>query len=160
MDDPALANLLAAVAESLARRTAANDEDLAPTAVAALMALAGVDNLTVGDIARRVGLTHSAAVRLVDRLEKQWFVRRLRRVSREVRVEVTARGRRRALGMQQARLAAAGSLVGLVDPQARSVLAGQLAAMMAALRADDATADTACRMCRPEGCACGLGPPA
>lgn len=86
---------LVAAAYALVDLTQADADGLSSTSIAALNAIRTHDSLSIGDIAGIVGLTHSATVRLIDRLEKDWLVRRGRRKGREVMVETTARGNRR-----------------------------------------------------------------
>lgn len=157
MDDVPLHNKLAALALAVTDATLEKTEDLAPTAVAALISIRDRELLSIGDIARIVGLTHSAAVRLVDRLEKDWLVRRQRRVGREVMVEITARGRRRAQQLQETRLAAVASFIDVLDPEEQAQL-DALIAKVIAKRSGGADFDESqfCRMCRRQACDCGL----
>ena len=156
MDDTPLTNKIAALALAITDSALAKSEDLAPTAVAALISIRDTEPLSIGDIAGIVGLTHSAAVRLVDRLEKDWLVRRQRRVGREVMVEITARGKRRAQQLQEHRAAAtAALLVGLTDAEVRAL--EQVIDRIIALRAADGMpVPQFCRMCRRGHCDCGL----
>jgi len=94
MQDTDIHDLVAA-AHALVDLTQAGAEGLSSTSIAALNAIRTHESLSIGDIAGIVGLTHSATVRLIDRLEKDWLVRRGRRKGREVMVETTARGNRR-----------------------------------------------------------------
>lgn len=152
MPDPTLANRLAALATALDDAVHAETEDLSPSAVAALQTIRQDGPLAIQDVARTIGLTHSATVRLVDRLEKDWLVRRLSRKGREVRVEATARGRRRASQFQERRLSIAGGLVDALDPEERAVLAGLVDKLLAASVADAEGAVRTCRSCEREGC--------
>lgn len=112
----AAANKLAALALSLNETMLTDSDELSSSAVIALLATAEAGELPIRAIADVVGLTHSAAVRLVDRLEKDLLVRRKRRVSREVLVEVTARGRSKARALADSRLACASNFIsGLVE---------------------------------------------
>jgi DNA-binding MarR family transcriptional regulator len=156
MDETALSNKLAALALAVADATLARTEDLAPTAVAALVTIRDRDPLSIGEIAHIVGLTHSAAVRLVDRLEKDWLVRRQRRVGREVMVEITARGRRRAQQLQENRFAAVAGFLAELDPADQAELDRLVSKIIRNLARDDLQVDQFCRMCRRGACDCGL----
>lgn len=92
---------LVAAAHALVDLTQATADGLSPTSIAALNAIRVHESLSIGDIATIVGLTHSATVRLVDRLEKDWLVRRGRRKGREVMVENTSRGKRRVTTLNE-----------------------------------------------------------
>ena len=152
MPDPTLANRLAALATALDDAIRADAEDLSPSAVAALQTIRQDGPLAIQDVARTIGLTHSATVRLIDRLEKDWLVRRLSRKGREVRVEVTARGRRRAGQFQERRLAVTNDLIAALDDGERVALAPILDKLLAAGVTDPETATRTCRSCEREGC--------
>lgn len=152
MSDPTLANRLAALATALDDAVHADTEDLSPSAVAALQTIRQDGPLAIQDVARTIGLTHSATVRLVDRLEKDWLVRRLTRKGREVRVEATARGRRRASQFQERRLEIAGGLLDALDAPERDAFAIILDKLLAATVADAEGAARTCRACERDGC--------
>jgi len=152
----ALQNKLGAVALALVDKMIEGVDDLAPTAVAALISIRGREPLTIGDIAALSGLTHSAAVRLVDRLEKDWLVRRKRRVGREVLVEMTARGKRRAQQLQEARSSAILGFIETLDADDRRDLDRLAMKLVAAQAAAGVPVERLCRMCKPQDCDCGL----
>lgn len=156
MDDSPLPNKLAALALAITDATLAQTDDLAPTAVAALITIRDQEPFSIGDIARIVGLTHSAAVRLVDRLEKDWLVRRQRRVGREVMVEITSRGRRRAQQLQEARLGAVSAFLTSLDPDDLATMSHLVDKMLHVHCGETVDPDQFCRMCRRGGCDCGL----
>lgn len=146
------ANRLAAFATLLHDSVHAESEDLSASAAAALTTLRQNGPTAILDIARTVGLTHSATVRLVDRLEKDWLVRRLSRKGREVKVEVTARGRRRAGQFQDKRIAAAETLVGVLDAEEIEILGRALDKMLEVPVDGQESADHICRACDKDGC--------
>lgn len=152
MQQKIVANRLAAFATLLHDATHAETDDLSASAVAALSTLRQNGPTAIQDIARVVGLTHSATVRLVDRLEKDWLVRRLSRKGREVRVEVTARGRRRAGQFQEKRLAAAENLLAVLDEAETAALVGALDKMLEVPVDGRETAERICRACDRDGC--------
>jgi len=152
MHQKTLANRLAAFATLLHDTVHAETEELSASAVAALQTLRQGGPTSIQDIARVIGLTHSATVRLVDRLEKDWLVRRLSRKGREVKVEVTARGRRRAGGFQDKRLAAAETLLAALDEEERAVLGRALDKMLEMPVDGREAADRICRACDKDGC--------
>ncbi len=156
MDETSLANKLAAISLAVTDAMLARTEDLAPTAVAALITIRDREPLSIGEIATVVGLTHSAAVRLVDRLEKDWLVRRQRRVGREVMVEITSRGKRRAQQLQDTRMEAVAAFLTGLAPDERAVLDGLVNRMIAKLASGELVVDQFCRMCRRGSCDCGL----
>lgn len=152
MPDRHVANRLAALATALDDAIGAETDDLSPSAVAALQTVRQDGPMAIQDIAAIIGRTHSATVRLIDRLEKDWLVRRLSRKGREVRVEVTARGRRRGGQFQDRRLTTAETLLAALDPQERESFARALDKMLAASVTDAAGAARTCRVCERDGC--------
>jgi len=154
-----LSNKLAALSLAVTDAAIAPDDELAPTAVAALITAANTQPLSIGEIAAIVGLTHSATVRLVDRLEGVGLFRRQRRVGREVMVEITPAGRRRAQGLQDRRLARTATFVeGLTDDE-RQLLDGLIERMLRdhVERGNDRR--RICRMCSRRHCDCSFGEP-
>jgi DNA-binding MarR family transcriptional regulator len=152
MQQRTLANRLAAFATLLHEAVHAETDELSQSAVAALLTLRHNGPTAIQDIARVIGLTHSATVRLVDRLEKDWLVRRLTRKGREVRVEVTARGRRRAGTYQDRRIAAAETLIAVLDGTERDALLRALDKMLEVPVDGEASAERICRSCDRDGC--------
>lgn len=154
-----LPNKLAALALAVTDASLAPDDDLAPTAVAALITMSNSAPLSIGEIAGIVGLTHSATVRLVDRLEIQSLLRRQRRVGREVLVEITPAGRRRAQALQERRLReTAGFLSGLDETERRS-LEDLVDRMLRDHLARGHDRGRLCRMCSRSACDCCPGGP-
>lgn len=149
-----LSNKLAALALAMTEAAIAPDDDLAPTAVAALITAANTEPLSIGEIAAIVGLTHSATVRLVDRLEAVGLFRRQRRVGREVMVEITAAGRRRAQGLQERRLTEAGAFLEGLTADEMQLLNGLVERMLRAHIARGHDRQRVCRMCSRAYCNC------
>jgi DNA-binding MarR family transcriptional regulator len=154
--DMPLSNKLAALALAIADASVSPSDDLAPTAIAALISIKNSEPLSIGDIATVAGLTHSAAVRLVDRLEKDWLVRRQRRVGREVLVEITTRGRRRAQQLQEARESAARTFLSALEEREQSQLGALIDKVIQQKATEGLNVLRFCRMCRVGQCNCGL----
>ena len=152
MSHRTIANRLAAFATLLHDAAHADTDELSASAVAALLTLRRDGPTAILDIARTIGLTHSATVRLIDRLEKDWLVRRMSRKGREVRVELTARGRRRAGQFQDRRIAAADTLMAVLDAAEIEVLARAVDKMLEVPIDGRATADHVCRSCDGDVC--------
>ncbi len=119
MQDHALTTRLSVLATAIEDAGSEAFGELSPSAVAALMIIRKSEPIAIQDIAALVGLTHSATVRLVDRLEKDWLVRRLRRRGREVQVEATARGKRRARDLHVRRMERVEAIVAGLGDDAR-----------------------------------------
>jgi len=156
-DAPRQANLVGAVALRGADRvraaTAAGAAE-AGSAPAALVSLAGyLDGEPIDSLRGPLGLTHSAAVRVVDRLVAAGLARRRPgRDRRAVSVALTAGGRRaaaRALAAREEALEAA--LTGL-DESERAELARLHEKVLAALTTGRSSAGHTCRLCDSTAC--------
>lgn len=124
---------LIAVAHALVDLTQSCQDDLAATSLAALVTIRRDEPMSIGEIAEIVGLSHSATVRLVDRLEKNWLVRRGERNGREVLVETTARGKRRVTALTKS---IEGSVLGVLEnlsERDRKTLQAGISAVVGAL---------------------------
>ena len=162
-----LANLLGAWALAVADRieaaasTAAGRGGQAPAALVALHEFAGGG--TIEDLRRVLGLTHSAAVRMVDGLEADGHVARRPGVgdARSVAVILTPSGRAAARRILRARAAALeATLDGLTAAHRRSLtaLAERLTGDLAELRLEQRrqgkppAGGWMCRLCDFEAC--------
>ena len=162
-----LANLTAAWALGVADRieaaasTAAGRGGQAPAALVALHEFAGGG--TIEDLRRVLGLTHSAAVRLVDGLVADGHVTRRRGAgdARSVAVILTASGRSAARRILRARAdAVEATLAGLTQAERRSLtaLAERLTSDLAAFRLEERRLGRSpaggwlCRLCDFEAC--------
>src|SRR4051794_40670987 len=147
-----LANLLAATArlvdDAVETRLAA-ELSLTASAPAALVTIANHPGQSVDDLRRALHLTHSGAVRLVDRLEADGLVRR-RQHGRSVSLELTARGRRRPADVAGARLAAVEEALSALTPEAQSQLEPILESLLAAHATSPEGLRRICRLCAYE----------
>jgi len=124
---------LIAIAHALVDLTLSGEAGLSQTSIAALIAIRRGEMLSIGKIAEIVGLTHSATVRLIDRLEKDWLVRRGRRKGREVMVECTARGKRRVSALDQSLQSTVNEVLNQLPEPERENLKRGIAAFMRTL---------------------------
>jgi DNA-binding MarR family transcriptional regulator len=135
------ANLLGAVALAVSDGIrAATDEPadgLTRPEPAALVTLAHHPGQSVGALARTLGLTHSGAVRLADRLVAAGLVRRMS----------GGPGRTLALHLTEPGRLAAGRLVSVLEPDQVAVLEQLAGRLLAALTTDRASAHRLCRLC-------------
>jgi MarR family transcriptional regulator, negative regulator of the multidrug operon emrRAB len=162
-----LVNLMGAWALAVADRmeaataAAAGRGGQAPAALIALHEFAGGG--TIEGLSHVLGLTHSAAVRLVEGLVADGYVGRGRLPGdrRAVSLALTASGRTAARRIMRARAQAVdAALDGLTDAQRRSLtgLAERLTGDLAALRLDERRQGARppggwlCRMCDFEAC--------
>jgi MarR family transcriptional repressor of emrRAB len=151
------ANLLGAlslaVADRLdaATRTAAAHGGAAPAALAALDTF--LDGSSIETVRRPLGLTHSAAVRLVDRLAVAGLVRRgAGEDGRSVRVFLTPAGRRAAAQVQQSRTRALAEVLAPLGASERAQLTRVHERLLAGLVSGRADAGHICRLCDAGAC--------
>lgn len=149
-----LPNKFAALSLAVTDATLAGDTALAPTAVAALITAANNPPASIGEMAAIVGLTHSATVRLIDRLETDGLLRRRRRVGREVQVEITPAGRRRADGLQDRRLAESNDFLAALSVEERELLSRLVDRMLCSYATKGHDRRRLCRMCARAYCNC------
>jgi MarR family transcriptional regulator, negative regulator of the multidrug operon emrRAB len=165
-DDDHLANVLGALSTAVNDAMTAAIEDatgLSGVAPAALIALHDLlAGRTVDDLRRAVDLTHSGAVRVVDRLVADGLAARRAGVdARSLAVVLTARGQRVARAALDARAAVLHDaldgldarerqqLTRLVEQVVTTVVEHRLAARRAG---DDPAGGWLCRQCDPVGC--------
>jgi MarR family transcriptional repressor of emrRAB len=126
-----------------------------PSSPAALCALEGyLGGESIDALARVLGLTHSGAVRLVDRLAAAGLLeRRGGADGRSVAVTLTAAGRRAAMEIRAARESALADVLAALDAGERRALTELNEKLLAGLTSDRASARRMCRLC--DGDACG-----
>jgi len=164
--DPRLANLVAVLTLALADRMRVATETAAAHAAAGpstLIALSEfLDHPTVDEVRRVVGLTHSGAVRLVDRLEAQGYVaRRPGRDARSVALVLTAKGKKAAERVRVARANAFNPVLSILSADEQRSLTALTAKLLTAIT-DERLRDRAhdrlppggwlCRLCDFEAC--------
>jgi MarR family transcriptional repressor of emrRAB len=125
-----------------------------PSAPAALAALEGyLGGEPIDALARVLGLTHSGAVRLVDRLADAGLVERHRGGDgRAVAVVLTPAGRRAAGEIRAARERALAEVLAVLGAEERRVLTGLHEKLLAGLTTGRDSARRICRLCDPGAC--------
>ncbi|HLM08778.1 MAG TPA: hypothetical protein VK307_03650 [Thermoleophilaceae bacterium] len=150
-------NIFGALAVAVAERVSGGAEDVAGHGGAAPAALASLytylDGASIDVLRRPLGLSHSAAVRLTERLAADGLVSRERGSDgRSVSVRLTRSGAaaaRRLLDERRARLDAAIAPLGAAERAELTRLGEKLLAGMTGGRAD---AGRICRLCDSEAC--------
>ncbi len=158
------ANLLGALALAVSDRireaTEEQADGLARSEPAALVTLVHYPGQSVGALAQVLGLAHSGAVRLADRLVAAGLVRRTSSGSgRTLALHLTHSGRQGAVQVLARRQAAVEQLVDELAPDhvaALEQLAGQL---LTALTTDRVSAHRLCRLCDEPLCEAGAACP-
>jgi len=149
------ANLLGALGLAVADRIAEAAEPGANgSAAQALVALVGPQaGGTIDALARITGLTHSGAVRLVDRMAAAGLLeRRMGADQRSAAVFLTPAGRRAARRVLMRRESAVQSILAPLDRGEREALARLAARMLGELAAAEGSDRRLCRLCDREAC--------
>jgi MarR family transcriptional regulator, negative regulator of the multidrug operon emrRAB len=156
--DERTAQLLGALALTLADRTGAAVEQDAGVAGSDAAALVTLRNYAEGEpldlLRRALALSHPGVVRLADRLQARGLVERHRsaRDGRAVALRLTPAGRNAADAALAARGVAIAAAIATLDPAQRRALAPMLERMLAAQTTDSDASLVICRMCEPDVC--------
>ncbi|HEX3588377.1 MAG TPA: MarR family transcriptional regulator [Pseudonocardiaceae bacterium] len=155
MHESRTGNLLGATALAVADLILADTTRTAHTsarAAAALVVLATSPQIGVTELGRRVGLSQSAAARMVDSLQAEQLVARRPGAGREVAVQLTPSGRRAARNLLAARDTALDDVLDVLDPHERDLLARLLEKLLTRLYEQVGNADLLCRLCDRKTC--------
>ncbi len=150
-------NLLGALSLALTDRVEAALEatlGVGGNAGAALLSIGTRPGESIDQLSRVLGLTHSATVRMVDRLEQPGWVRRDRwvRDGRTAALTLTATGRSAFRRLLKARSTALNQVTGVLGDREKETLRKLLTKMLASLPDDRAEARHICRMCEHGMC--------
>lgn len=155
MHDERTANLLGAAALAVADLMLADTTRTArcsASGTAALVVLAASPQISVTDLGRRVGLSQSAAARMVDSLQTDHLVQRRPGAGREIAVQLTAAGRRVVGELLAARARALTDVLDVLDHHERDTFAALLAKLLAGLYDRIGDAELLCRLCDRRSC--------
>jgi DNA-binding MarR family transcriptional regulator len=119
---------------------------------AALVVLSASPQISVTELGHRVGLSQSAAARMVDSLQAGDLVRRRPGTGREVGVQLTETGRRAVADLLGARTAALAGLLDVLDAREQDTLAALLAKLLARRHDQVGNAELLCRLCDRRSC--------
>lgn len=154
-DHTRTANLLGATALTvtdlmLAEATVAGGASA--SGAAALVVLRTAPGLSVTELGRRVGLSQSAAARMVDALGDRGLVRRESGAGRWVRVHLTPAGSRAARRLTDARAEPLRDLLGALDESELATLDDLLGTLLARLYQRVGSTELLCRLCDRASC--------
>ncbi len=123
------------------------------SAAAALVALASEPGLGVTELGRRIGLSQSATVRMIDSLNKQGLAERTPGPDRRsVALRLTAEGQDRARRVLAGREQALARLLDPLGDEALPAFGTALATVLGSLTADGAPVNQTCRLCDERAC--------
>ncbi|WNZ54050.1 MarR family transcriptional regulator (plasmid) [Microbulbifer sp. MKSA007] len=134
-----LADQLSAISTTLEDASLQAYGGLPVSSVAVLMLLNKSVAPSLGSIADQIRLSHSATVRVIDRLEKMQLVKRVKRQGRMVKVALTFEGKRRANELSQARTQTAEALLKNLDANQRDILSEFFSKMLKGLEQSAST---------------------
>ncbi|MBQ0863602.1 MULTISPECIES: MarR family winged helix-turn-helix transcriptional regulator [unclassified Streptomyces] len=149
-DEIRTANLLGAASLALSDRLLAGVTAAAGTSssgAAALVVLSTDPGLSVTELGRRVGLSQSAAARMVDGLEKQGLIRRESTWGRWVAIHPTDAGTRAAHSLLTSRGEALTGALRHLDEDEQAQLDALLSKLLAGLYRQPGDAERLCRLC-------------
>ena len=152
------ANLLGATALAVNDLALAGVRDAAgisASGAAALVVLSASPRLAVTELGRRVGLSQSAAARMVDSLQSANLVVRRPGVGREIGVELTTAGDEAAGRLLATRAETLTGLVGALEAPEQETLAELLAKLLTGIYGQVGRAELLCRLCDRHSCADG-----
>ncbi|XRQ12530.1 MarR family winged helix-turn-helix transcriptional regulator [Actinomadura welshii] len=153
-----LANLLGAASlavTDLVLTAATGAARVSASGAAALVVLSDAPDLGVTEVGRRVGLTQSAAARMVDGLQAAGLAERRRGPGRAVHVRLTSAGEAAAREMLSARGAPLARVLDVLDGDERETFTVLLAKLLARLYDEIGDTDVICRLCDRECCTAG-----
>ncbi|KZK96624.1 MULTISPECIES: MarR family transcriptional regulator [unclassified Pseudovibrio] len=134
-----LADQLSAISTTLEDTCTKEYGGLPVSSVAVLMLLNKSVAPSLGSIADQIQLSHSATVRVIDRLEKKQLVKRVKRQGRNVKVGLTFEGKRRAVELGQARTQTAEALLKNLNADQRATLSETFSKMLKGLEQSAST---------------------
>jgi MarR family transcriptional regulator, negative regulator of the multidrug operon emrRAB len=145
-------NLLGVLALAVADQMAGAMTDAAAQgggAPAALVQIADHPGLTIEDLRRRIGLSHSTVVRLLDRLAGRGLVQRDRNQqdARTAGLRLTEQGQALARSVLDARKQVTAAIITRLTPDRQRDLESLLDEMLADIPATSEHASLMCRMC-------------
>ncbi|WP_039797719.1 MarR family winged helix-turn-helix transcriptional regulator [Nocardia araoensis] len=155
MHDIRLVNLLGAAALAISDVMLAGVHAagaVSGSGASALVTLVESPGISVTELGRRVGLSQSAAVRMVDSLEAAGLVRRSPGAGRQVSVSSTSSGRETADRILAARARPLAALVSALDEAERETLTGLLEKLLPRLYGEIGDSNVLCRLCDRVGC--------
>jgi MarR family transcriptional regulator, negative regulator of the multidrug operon emrRAB len=150
-----LENLAGALSVAISDRVNAAAEDLVGMggeSPAAIVQVGTSPGLTITALGSALGLTHSATVRVVAKLERAKLVRKVRgEDAREVCVSLSAAGEKLLAKIATAREAVIAKVMKPLDDHQRGALTDLLVSVLNKVARDEEDGERICRMC-DEGC--------
>lgn len=156
------ANLLGALALVVTDRLEASLDDAVGRSPSAATMLSALDQFLdaprIERLAQVLGLSQSGAVRLVDRLARDGYVRRTPGADgRSVAVQLTASGRRAARKVRERRLVLLDEVMSCLSDDDRAALASLAGQLLVSMMREPGATRWTCRLCDLEACGRPVG---
>ncbi len=157
MDEAKIENLVGALALALVDRLQADAQALAPEpgpAAAAVALIGHAPGLSIERLRRAVALSHSAAVRLVDRLVADGLVQRITAANdrRAVALRLTPLGETQGAAILAARQGGLAEAMAALSPDERQQFGTLAEKLLRALVRTPDRAYRSCRLCNYRAC--------
>ena len=151
------ANILGALAVLIQDRVESawqSSLDLSPMAAAALVQIDNEPGSSIEAVAGRIGLTHSATVRVIDKLAERGLVEkdRARKDARAQSLTLSKPGKRLAQQLHEARNQVTDDLLAGLVPEQRTALEQAVRAILHRCVEPGREADVTCRVCDDHRC--------
>jgi MarR family transcriptional regulator, negative regulator of the multidrug operon emrRAB len=151
------ANILGALAVLIQDRVEGmwqSSLDLSPMAAAALVQIENEPGSSIEAVASRIGLTHSATVRVIDKLAERGLVEkdRARKDARAQSLTLSRAGKRVAQQLHAARNQVTDDLLADLAPAQRAALEQAIRAILHRCVEPGREADVTCRICDDRRC--------
>jgi DNA-binding MarR family transcriptional regulator len=134
--------------------------DLSPMAAAALVQIDNEPGSSIEAVAGRIGLTHSATVRVIDKLVERGLVEkdRARKDARAQSLTLSKPGKRVAQQLHEARNQVTDDLLAGLAPEQRRALEQGISAILYRCVEPGREADVTCRVCDDRRCSPDICP--
>jgi DNA-binding MarR family transcriptional regulator len=151
------ANLVGALALAVVDRTTEAVADAAGYSLSGSAALSALRHIvevpSIERLSQVLGLSHSGTVRLVDRLEREGYVRRERGVDgRSAAVALTPDGREAAIRVTKARAELLDTVLGPLTPAERETLGDLVGRILVGMMREPGATRWTCRLCDTGAC--------
>jgi DNA-binding MarR family transcriptional regulator len=153
-----MANKLGALGVLIGDAVAGAMDGVSPSAAALLLTLHYRPGITISELARVAGIAQPTSVRVLDGLARRGWLERQAKTGRTTPLLLTRSGRKQALALQAARLAALDRLLGALPRPELLAFERALDLMLAGATTSRHFARTTCRLCDHAACDGALCP--
>lgn len=136
------------------------DLDLSPMAAAAIVQTEGAPGCSIEQVATRIGLSHSATVRVIDKLVERGLIEkdRARQDARQQSLTLSKAGKRLAQQLHAVRNDVTDALLGGIDAGQVTALHQAVCRILGQAVTSPKEGDVVCRVCDEQRCHPGICP--